>query len=107
MRSECMKLAEGHSSCPNGGLVSCNEHDSPPAGPLALQLQQQGKRFKVSFASMPGCKPYRFTNASLLLLQWAGGLIAEPARSETALPDIFDAAWNGAAKKQKVAKPHK
>jgi len=35
---------------------------------------------------------------SQLLLQWAGVLLAEPARSETFLPD-FAAAWNGAAKK--------
>jgi len=46
---------------------------------MPLQLQHHEKHYKVSFASNLNCKPDRFLDASLLLLQWAGMLLAEPA----------------------------
>ena len=100
-------LREVHRSCPNGGQVNCKKHDRPPplAGPWALQVQHHDKRYKVCFASMPDCKPDRFTNASLLLLQWAGVVLAEPARRETFLPD-FAAEWNGRRKKNRKWRSH-
>jgi hypothetical protein len=63
-----MKRAEGHRSCPSEGQVNCKEYDS-----LRSNL------WRPAFATA-------LLFVFVAIAGRAGGLLAEPAMSETALP---------------------